>query len=70
MNEKILTVGAVYKTLEEMRGIYPYRDEETSFNVEHDICKCINSVISIRTIDKETGIIVNLSKDATEGGAT
>lgn len=60
----MITVEALYKTLDEMKTIYPYKDEKTVFELTKNPYLDTDSVIKIETKDEETGIWVQLAKDA------
>ena len=59
-----VTVEAVKKTLEKMRKVYPYDDNDTVFGMQRSPILCSDSVVCIETVDKETGVSVKLEKDA------
>ena len=60
----MITVEALYKTLDEMKTIYPYENEKTIFKLEGNIVTCQDSIVTIETKDEKTGIWVKMSKDA------
>ena len=61
-----ITVEAVMKSLDKMREIYPFKDDDTVFRMDRNYNQGMDSVICIATLDKETGVKVRLEKDATE----
>ena len=54
------------KSLDKMREIYPFKDDDTVFRMDRNYNQGMDSVICIATLDKETGVKVRLEKDATE----
>ena len=64
--ERYVSVDAVIRSLDKMRTIYPFKDEETVFCMVGNPVLCSDTVVSIMTVDEETGIMVKLEKDATE----
>jgi hypothetical protein len=61
----MVTVDAVIRSLDKMREIYPFKDDDTAFCMIGSPLQCSDSVVCISTVDKETGIKVRLEKDAT-----
>lgn len=61
----MVTVDAVIRSLDKMRGIYPFKDEETAFYMNGSPIQCHDTIVCIATVDKETVIKVQLEKDAT-----
>lgn len=55
------TVKQFKDTLEEMRKIYPFKDDETRLST-HNIISRENNYLQIQTVDDETGISVCLAK--------
>ena len=64
--ERYVSVDAVIRSLDKMRTIYPFKDEETVFSMVGNPVRCSDTIVSIMTVDEETGIMVKLEKDATE----
>lgn len=62
----MVTVDALYRTLEEMRGIYPFKDEETAFELEINPYLSTSSMVTIQTRDEGTDIHIQLTKDASK----
>ena len=60
----MITVDAVLKSLEKMRKVYPFKNEDTVFRMDRDICSCGESVVCIATVDEETGVKVRMEMDA------
>lgn len=60
----MITVKALYRTLEEMRSIYPFEDDKTAFNLERSAYTMSNSDVVIQTRDKKTDIHICLTKNA------
>ena len=63
----MITIKALKNTLEEMKNIYPYKDEKTMFRLGRNPIRCNDSVVEIKTIDEDTGIEVIMAKDVQEG---
>lgn len=61
----MVTVDAVIRSLDKMREIYPFKDDDTVFRMDRNFNQGMDSVVCIATVDKETGIKVQLEKDAT-----
>ena len=61
-----ITVEAVMKSLDKMRKIYPFKDDDAVFRMDRNYNQGMDSVVCIATVDKETGVKVRLEKDATE----
>ena len=61
-----ITVEAVMKSLDKMRKIYPFKDDDTVFRMDRNYNQGMDSVVCIATLDKETGVKVRLEKDARE----
>lgn len=55
------TVKQFYEGLNEMRRIYPFKDEETYMGTENPMSMSENR-LTIRTEDKETGILIIMEK--------
>lgn len=64
--EKCVSVDAVIRSLDKMRTIYPFKDEKTAFGMVGNPVRCGDTIVSIMTVDEETGVKVMLEKDATE----
>lgn len=62
----MVTVDAVMKSLDKMRKVYPFKDDNTAFSMGGNIMHCENTMVSITTVDNETGVQVHLEKDAKE----
>lgn len=62
----MITVDAVIRSLDKMREIYPFKDDDTVFRMDRNFNQGMDSVVCIATLDKETGVKVRLEKDATE----
>ena len=62
----MVTVDAVIRSLDKMREIYPFKDDDTVFRMDRNFNQGMDSVVCIATLDKETGVKVRLEKDATE----
>lgn len=60
-----ITVEMVIDTLEEMRTIYPFKNEDTLFNLGENSYTMERSKVEIITNDEKTGVQVHLSKNAT-----
>ena len=61
------TVKQFLDALDEMRAIYPFKDEET-YLCTRDFKTLSHNSLSIRTKDEKTGIYVELSKDIPDKG--
>lgn len=56
------TVKEFLDTLEAMKKVYPYKDEETFMcTIDPRTFDC-NNAISLRTVDEETGVTIHMSK--------
>lgn len=55
-------ISDVMKTIEEMRKVYPFENENSMIEITDDIVTREKGVIKIQTIDKESGTVVLLSK--------
>lgn len=62
----MITVDSVYRALEKMRSVYPFKDEDTVFHMDRSMCRGEDSVVCIATLDEESGVKVRLEKDAGE----
>ena len=62
----MITVKALYRTLEEMRSIYPFEDDKTGFNLERNAYTMSNSNVVIQTMDEKTDIHICLTKNTGE----
>lgn len=62
----MVTVDAIYKTLEKMRTIYPFKDEDTVFRMDRSMMRGEDSVVCIATLDEDTNVRIRLEKDAGE----
>lgn len=60
------TVKQFLHTLEEMRTIYNFDDEKTRLQTRN-YNSLEQNLLSIHTIDEQTGITVELSKNVVEG---
>ena len=60
----MITVEALYRTLEEMRGIYPFEDDKTAFELRSSAYTMTNSDVVIQTRDEMTDIHICLTKNA------
>lgn len=56
------TVKQFLEALDEMRKIYPFKDEETHI-CTRDIRNLSHNTLSIRTADEKTGIYIEMTKD-------
>ena len=56
------TVKQFLDALEEMRTIYPFKDDKTAL-CTRDFITLSHSSLSIRTQDEKTGIYIELTKD-------
>lgn len=61
-----ITVEAVMKSLDKMRKIYPFKDDDAVFRMDRNYNQGMDCLVCIATLDKETGVKVRLEKDATE----
>ena len=61
-----ITVEAVMKSLDKMRDIYPFNDDDTVFRMDRNFNQGMDCLVCIATLDKETGVKIRLEKDATE----
>lgn len=59
------TVKQFKDMIEEMRTIYPFKDEETRLST-HNILTMNHTTLEVSTIDKETGIKIVMAKDCGE----
>lgn len=55
------TVKQFLDALNEMRAIYPFKDEETCL-CTRDFPTLRHDRLTIRTVDEETGIIIEMTK--------
>lgn len=55
------TIKQFKDAIEEMRKIYPFKDELTHLST-YNIMSKEHNMLELRTVDKETGITVCLSK--------
>lgn len=62
----MVTVEAVMKSLDKMRKVYQFKDEDTGFCMGGNVMRCDDSIVKISTLDRDTGVFVNLEKDASE----
>lgn len=59
------TVKEFLETLDEMRTVYPFKDEETFMcKIDPRTFDC-NNAISLRTVDEKTGVTIHMSKPVT-----
>ena len=56
------TVKQFMDALEEMRTIYPFKDEDTRL-CTRDFRTLSHNSLSIRTVDEKTGVYIEMSKD-------
>lgn len=56
-----MTVDFLQKTLKEMKGIYPFKDDKTVITTT-DIIKCSGDRVFISTTDEKTGIDIHMEK--------
>lgn len=56
------TVKQFLDALEEMRALYPFKDEETIL-CTRDFHRLTHNSLSIRTKDEKTGIYVEMTKE-------
>ena len=56
------TVKQFMDALEEMRTIYPFKDEDTRM-CTRDFRTLSHNALSIRTVDEKTGVYIEMSKD-------
>lgn len=49
------------KTLKEMKGIYPFKDDKTMITTV-DIVRCNGDGVFINTTDEKTGIYIHMEK--------
>lgn len=59
------TVKQFKDMLEEMKTIYPYKDEKTHLST-HDVFTMGNRALEISTIDEKTGIKIVMAKRCDE----
>lgn len=55
------TIKQFKDAIEEMRKIYPFKDEYTQLST-YNIMSKEHNMLELRTVDKETGITVCMSK--------
>ena len=61
-----MTVEEFKDILNEMRQVYPYKDEETLFGTTHDPREAqITSRVELYTKDQATGVYITMRKDGT-----
>jgi hypothetical protein len=60
----MVTVKQVKDILEEMKTIYAYKDEKTAFDLGNDPSRWDRNVVNIITKDEETGITIDMKKNA------
>ena len=60
----MITVEALYNTLEEMKTIYPFEDDKTAFELNESAYMMTNSDVVIQTRDEKTDIHICLTKNA------
>lgn len=60
------TVKQFKDTLEEMRSIYPFKDDKTYIQTR-DIVSLGHDQLSLATTDEKTGILIEMSKKVTRG---
>lgn len=59
------TVKQFKDTLEEMRSVYPFKDENTYMRTDNMI-SCEHNFLRLATVDERTGIEITMSKSVTE----
>lgn len=59
------TVKQFKDILEEMKNIYPFKDENTYMSTL-DLQRCEHARLTIETIDEKTGIQIEMSKEIEE----
>lgn len=66
-----MKISAFKNILDDMQKIYPFKDNETEFELTHNPLACRDNGVTIQTFDEETGIYINLTKyePVNRGGA-
>lgn len=59
-----MKLSTVKSILEDMKQIYPYKDEETDFSQARDMCAMIENGVTLRTRDEKTGVYIEMTKYA------
>ena len=67
-NVRGMTLKQFNDTLEEMRTIYPFKDEKTRLGELKDLCSDSLRQVEIVTTDEETGIQIIMSKGVCNAG--
>ena len=57
-----LTVEELFTILEEMRGIYPYKNDKTRVTVRLDCATNEYRMVELVTVDEKTGVTIHMSK--------
>jgi len=59
-----MTVDFLKKTLKEMKGIYPFKDDKTVITTAN-VIRCAGDGVFISTTDEKTGIDIQMEKKYT-----
>lgn len=57
-----LTVEELFNILEEMRGIYPYKNDKTHVANRLDYATNEYRMVELLTVDEKTGVTIHMSK--------
>ena len=58
-----MKVSELHECLERMKKIYPFKDEDTSINLERNPVKC-ELAVSINTYDEDNDVEINMMATA------
>lgn len=61
------TVKQFKDMLEEMKTVYPYKDEDTVLST-HDVMTMSHTALELATTDEKTGVYIVMAKKVKEGG--
>lgn len=56
------TVKQFVDAIEEMRKVYPFKDESTRMSIM-DSCRMTPNHLTVITTDERTGVVITMSKD-------
>ena len=57
------TVGQCIMAYHDMKKLYPFDDDRTTIQLRHNPVNHSNMLLSVETMDVDTGIAVQMSKD-------
>lgn len=55
-------INQLYETVEEMRNIYPFKDEDAAIELQPNVCTFGNNLVAVETMDKVTGVRILMQK--------